>query len=83
MFKLENPLGLGFRCYMLSYFQSPPNVRLPKASRKDTSNFLMFFSPKPGTIGGNSTLKLEASRFLEGYGIQFVALEEGLYPKVS
>lgn len=45
---------------------------------------MMFFRPKPGTIGGSSTLKLEASRSLEGYtnGIQFVALEEGLYPRV-
>lgn len=77
MFELENPLALVIRYCMVSYFQRPPpQVGLPKVPRKDTSNFVMLFSPKPGTIRGNSTLKLEASRPLEGCGIQFVALEE-------
>lgn len=66
-----------FRSYVLSYFQSLVNVGLLKPSRKDTSNLGMLFSPKPGTIGSNSHLKFEASRSLEGYGIQFVATKEG------
>lgn len=61
---------------MLSYLQSPPNVGLLKASRK---NIPLSDVLQPGTMGGNSHLEFKVSGSLEGWGIQFAALEEGWY----